>query len=105
MKVRRGLMASVLIWTLLCSSLAEEDPVEKPDEATALESKIESKEEAKNQTGAEPLELLAEVATPVNKDDLITVKKAADPTADVELPPWDPRSALGKPPPTRPPYK
>ncbi len=42
----------------------------------------------------------------VDRDDLITVKK--DVHADVPTkipPPWDPLSSVGKPPPTRPPYR
>jgi hypothetical protein len=43
----------------------------------------------------------------VERDDLITVKKGvhAWETPSKVPPPWDPLSSIGKPPPTRPPYK
>jgi len=45
------------------------------------------------------------LSEPVDKNDLITVKKEGISAPDGQAPPWDPKSTLGKPPPTRPPYK
>ena len=114
MKVMRRLTVLVLLFALLCLSWAEEDLGEIQEEETAttattttttIESKLESKDEAENQT-RELFEIVSEVAArPVDKDGLITVKKTANSEAEVQVPPWDPRSTLGKPPPTRPPYK
>jgi hypothetical protein len=119
-----------VLLSLLCSISAEEEKVSlEPSEATTvnpLSENVESKFSAESKNESKP-ELsnhdqphdqddhhlhrhhhqdVKPSQAAVDKADLITVKKGVHTAEEGSPPPpWDPLSTLGKPPPTRPPYR
>ena len=107
--------------TLLCLCLAEEQTTTTAQSATSEpettpSATLESTTTVQSNASAETTESKHETyfkedniqetfSEPVDKNDLITVKKEVGSPLNGQIPPWDPKSTIGKPPPTRPPYK
>ena len=107
---------------LLCLCLAEEptttttvqsatsEPETTPsatlESTTTVQSKASAETtESKHETYFKEDNIQETFSEPVDKNDLITVKKEVGSPLNSQIPPWDHKSTIGKPPPTRPPYK